>query len=403
MTALLQIVPRLPPAIEGVGAYAAALGQALAGRGLASRYLVGNRGSVAGGLAASPIGERRAGALAAQLTATGARVVLLHYVNYGYQRRGCPAWLVGGVRRWRAGAAGRRLVTIFHEVYASGPPWRSSFWVSPIQRRLAARLLRASDGAATSLELYGRMLARWGGPRRQVMVTPVFSTLGEPAAVPAIADRRPRALVVFGGPGNRRRAWGEARASLAAACRALDIAEILDLGPPLSELPARLDGVPVRGLGTLPPAAASAVLLRSYAGFLAYPAPFLPKSTVFAAYCAHGLVPVCAGPHGLRRPPRPRPARPAGSADSAAATVAAAAAAERPPFWDLGGAEPAPRDPAELAARAHAWYAGHDLERQAERFHLLLADPVEAWLIPSRSGAAHTPSAPAPASGRRQP
>jgi hypothetical protein len=237
------------------------------------------------------------------------------------------------------------------------------------------------------------MLARWG-PRREVMVAPVFSTLGEPAAVPAIADRRPRALVVFGGAGNRRRAWGEARASLAAACRALEIAEILDLGPPLSELPARLDGVPVRALGTLPPAEASAVLLRCQAGFLAYPAPFLPKSTVFAAYCAHGLVPVCAGPHGPRRPPRPRPATVADSAD---------AAAERPPFWDLGGAEPAPRDPAELAARAHAWYSGHDLERQAAQFHLLLAEPAEVRPIASGAGAAHPSPTPAPASGRRQP
>ncbi|HEV3075634.1 MAG TPA: glycosyltransferase family 1 protein [Thermoanaerobaculia bacterium] len=353
---LVQLVPWLPPALEGVGGYAAALGAALARCGIDSRFLVGDPGwlpaadhrAAAADFAGERLAERSAAALAHQLAASGATVVLVHYANYGYQRRGYPAWLVRGVCRWRAGAPGRRLVTYFHEVYASGPPWRSSFWVSPLQRRLAARLLGASDGAATSLGLYGRMLARWR-PACEVWVTPVFSTIGEPAAVPPPGERLPRAMLVFGGAGNRQRAFGEQRAALAAACRALEVEEILDLGPPLAELPARLDGLPVRPLGALPAAAASAVLLRSYAGFLGYPASFLAKSTVFAAYCAHGLVPVCAWRR--RQPPE---------------------AGERPPFWDAG-AEPPPADPAGLAALARTWYGGHDLASQAVRFRALLA------------------------------
>lgn len=351
---LVQLVPWLPPALEGVGGYAAALGAALALCGIDSRFLVADPGwlpaaddrGAAADLAGERLAERSATALARQLDASGATVVLVHYANYGYQRRGCPAWLVRGARRWRAGAPGRRLVTYFHEVYASGPPWRSSFWLSPLQRRLAARLLAASDGAATSLGLYGRMLARWR-PSCEVWVTPVFSAIGEPARVPPPAERLPRTMLVFGGA-RRQRAFGEQRAALAAACRALEVEEILDLGPPLAELPARLDGLPVRPLGTLPAAAASAVLLRSYAGFLGYPAAFLAKSTVFAAYCAHGLVPVCAW--GRPQPPEP---------------------GERPPFWNAG-LEPPPADPAGLAALARAWYGGHDLESQAVRFRALL-------------------------------
>src|SRR5207302_387390 len=143
-----------------VGGYAMALGRALAAHGIASRFLVADRGHDPL-LDAAAIGDRSAAGLARQLAASGAGTVLVHYVNYGYQRRGWRAWLVGGVERCRAGAPGRRLVTYFREVYASGPPWRSSFWTSPVQRRLAARLLRTSDGAATSLALYARMLARW--------------------------------------------------------------------------------------------------------------------------------------------------------------------------------------------------------------------------------------------------
>jgi len=363
---LLQIVPWLPPAIEGVGGYAVALGRALAAHGIASRFLVADRGHDPQ-LDAAAIGERSAAGLARQLAAAGAGTVLVHYVNYGYHGRGCPAWLVGGLVRWRAGAPGRRLVTYFHEVYASGPPWRSSFWVSPVQRLLAARLLRASDAAATSLGLYGRILSCWR-PSPPVWVTPVFSTVGEPEAVPPLGERSPRAMVVFGGAGNRRRAYGPLRGVLAAACRALGAGEIVDLGPPVPELPARLDGLPVRPLGALPRDEASAVLLRSYAGFLGYPAPFLAKSTVFAAYCANGLLPVCAWP---RRPRSP--------------------ALERPPFWDAA-AEPVPADPAVLAARALAWYHGHALAGQAARFHALLADlagvgPESPIVLPARPSA----------------
>ena len=371
---LLQIVPRLAPAIEGVGGYAAALGRALAGCDIGSRFLVGDpdwpgTGEAAGpaDLPGAPIGRRSRAALARQLTASGAGVVLLHYVNYGYERRGCPRWLVGGVARWRAGAPGRRLVTYFHEVYAGGPPWRSSFWASPLQRRLAARLLRASDAAATSLPLYGRILARWR-PSPPVVVTPVFSTVGEPASVPPLDERRPRTMLVFGGAGNRRRAYGELREALTAACRALAIAEILDVGPPLPELPSLLDGVRVRALGTLPEAEVSGILLRSYAGFLGYPPPFLAKSTVFAAYCAHGLIPVCAWAR-----------RRGGPAD------------ELPPYWQPGR-EPAPSDPASLAARARAWYGDHDLTHQVAGFRALLAGPAgpagaAGMVAPSLAGA----------------
>lgn len=80
----------------------------------------------------------------------------------------------------------------------------------------------------------------------------------------------------------------------------------------------------------------SDLLLGSAAGFLAYPPPFLPKSTIFASYCAHGMLPVCAW-HGGRL------------------------------YWTGEG------DPQEIASSAREWYSGHTLARQAERFRDLLA------------------------------
>jgi len=269
---LIQIVPRLPPAPEGVGGYAAALAVELRERlGVESRFVTGAAGA----------------------DNLGSSAVLLHYANYGYQARGCPVSLVRGLLSWKRSAAGRRLVTIFHEVYASGPPWRSSFWTSPLQRRLAAALARGGDGAITSLELYAGLIKRLA-PGVEVHVSPVFSTVGEPERVPALSERS-RTMVVFGGPGARDRAYGEQREALEASCRAWGIQEVLDIGPALSSVPSHIGNIPVRTLGALPAAEVSRLLLGSFAGFLVYPSAFLGKSTIFAAYCAHGLLPVQPG------------------------------------------------------------------------------------------------------------
>jgi hypothetical protein len=324
---ILQIVPHLPPPFEGVGAYAAALAGALGGE---SRFLVGDPAWAGADDGARAVAARTAADLLAGIGDTGA--VLLHYANYGYQARGCPAWLVEGLERW-----GGRLVTVFHEVCAAGPPWRSSFWLRPAQRRLAAALARRSEALATTLDVYAGLLRPWAGGR-EIAVLPVFSTVGEPAAVPPFGERA-RRIVVFGGAGVRGRAYGPFLPALARAARTLGAAEILDVGPPLP-VPSRAGEVPIRPLGVLAAAEVSALLLGSAAGFLAYPPGFLPKSTIFAAYCAHGALPVCAWEPSLDGAPVP--------------------------LWREG-------DPAPLAAAANRWYAGHSLRLQAERFRSLLA------------------------------
>ncbi len=259
-------------------------------------------------------------------TAAEPAAVLVHYVGYGYQPRGCPTWLVHGLERWRAEADGCRLVTFFHEVYATGRPWQSSFWLSPVQRRLAARLARASDATATSLDLYARLLRRW---RPAAAVLPAASSLGEPAAVPPLAERPPR-MLVFGSAGNRLRVYRDHAEELEAACRALGIEEVADAGPPVAAPTPGPGAVPRVHLGVLPAAEMSAALLRARAGFLAYPADFLPKSSVFAAFCAHGLATLCttsvppvqgleAGRHYLSPGRPPDPGALQGTADAARA------------------------------------------------------------------------------------
>ncbi|HEX4961544.1 MAG TPA: glycosyltransferase family 1 protein [Thermoanaerobaculia bacterium] len=319
-TEVVQIVPRLPPPAEGVGSFAEGLAAALAaGPGIGSRLLAAGP--------AAPESVREAGAFAARLEReAGDAPILLHYVGYGYEPRGCPGWLVDALETWKAGGKGRRLVTLFHEVYASGPPWRSSFWLSLAQRRLAARLALLSDGRVTSLAHYRSLIER-RTRGAEVAVLPVFSTVGEPAEPPPLSARA-RRLVIFGGPGARARAYGRDGVRLESACRRLGIEEVWDVGPPGGgAAPPEVAGRPVRRLGELPAAEVSALLAGSIAGFAAYPPRFLAKSTVFAACCAHGMLPLCAG---------------VGDGDT-------------PPVWQPASSE----DFQAVADRALAWYRGH--------------------------------------------
>lgn len=351
---LTQVVPRLPPPPEGIGSYALSLAGALASHcAVESCFVVPVAMAQAadlGELAAAI--EPRAAELEAALSACDAPV-LLHYANYGYQRRGCPRWLAEGLTRWLDAGRDHRLVTFFHEVYASGPPWRSSFWLRPAQRRIAASLARASAATATSLELYAEMLRPWA--ERTPAVLPVFSTIGEPGEVPAW-EERPARLVVFGGRGAREMAFGPLAPELELACRRLGIEEVCDVGPPLAVTPSRIGPAEIVRRGVLPAPEVSSLLLAARAGYLAYPAYFLAKSTIFAAYAAHGVLTV----RGWPRRERPH------------AGLSGGEVAQGTHFWEPAGGSLAGLG--SIAATARAWYAPHRLEVQAEAFR--------EWLFP---------------------
>jgi hypothetical protein len=278
--------------------------------------------------------------------------LIVHYANYAYSRRGVPLWLARGLGLWKLGSDRRRLVTIFHEVEASGPPWRSSFWLQRLQRQVARRVARLSDAAITSLDLYAAVLGR-ALRRERLHVRPVFSTVGEPDALPPLAERE-RRLVVFGGRGARGRAYGPLLPVLAAAVRGLSAVGVDDIGPPLESVPPTIAGVPVQRLGLLDPPQVSRRLGRAVAGFVAYPRFFLPKSTIFAAYAAHGLLPVSAWPEKERPGGELRPGA---------------------HFWSplAEGLDGDLKRASEIAGRAHAWYGGHSLRRQIDLYHELLA------------------------------
>ena len=72
----------------------------------------------------------------------------------------------------------------------------------------------------------------------------------------------------------------------------MGIQRILDIGPRSFPIPDALAGAPVVPKGAVPPRAVSELLQHSRFGIVAYPYDVLGKSGVFAAYAAHGIVPI---------------------------------------------------------------------------------------------------------------
>ncbi|RZL96767.1 MAG: hypothetical protein EOP76_00325 [Variovorax sp.] len=216
--------------------------------------------------------------------------VLLQYSGYGYARYGAPLHLLAWVRRERARM--RTFGVFFHEAYTSGEPVTSSaFWVAPLQKYVAFQLARNSDYWLTNIQDTVQRLQPVAGaaPHRRL---PVFSTVGEPEVLPDAAARE-RRIINFGSEHLRAetyRVGGDALFRWAAQAQC----EIHDIGAPIRdpEVAATLKAHRVHLHGRLPSEAIHELMGRSMFGVVRYPPGFVAKSSVFAAYCAHGLAPV---------------------------------------------------------------------------------------------------------------
>jgi len=351
---IVQIVPAFPPAVSGIGDYALLLAEELRHRHhLHTRFIVGDPdwagAAEADGFPVTRVNTRSAKSIEWLLNErAGADLpVLLHYVGYGYEKRGCPLWLVKGVEEWRRAPGYRFLATMFHELYAFGPPWRSSFWTSPLQRWLTTRLAGLSDACVTNLRRFARYLEpRLASHSQRVNVFPVFSNVGEFYRKEA---HRRNEMVIFGGSGWREAAYANSNGALINVCRRLNIDQIHDIGPRLSarfELPVK-----VEWQGALPAPAVSEIMRNARFGFFTYPIPFLGKSGVFAAYASHGLVPVTVDGNDEKNEDQLQLNR------HFLTCVALARNVDTAPV---------------MGERVHDWYAKHCLSVQAQKYASLL-------------------------------
>lgn len=213
--------------------------------------------------------------------------LLLHFSGYGFQKRGVPLWLVEHMRslRTRFQAFG----VVFHELFASSPPWGSAFWLGAWQKRIASELLDLSDFWLTNREESGRwLLARRDTTPHRVL--PICSNVGEPPSIDT--DRAPH-LVVFGSPGVRANVYQWASGEVFDCARRKGLV-IHDIGPPLQDasLTQRLLRENAVVHGRLAAQEVSQILSGASYGALAYPIDYASKSGVLASYSAHGICPI---------------------------------------------------------------------------------------------------------------
>ncbi len=269
-----QLIPRLPPPVCGVGDHARLLAAAVHELGVESVLVPYH----------AETDWRQV--LRSSAKTNGPVTWLLHYSGYGYARRGAPLGLLRELRRLRRECPGVRVLTMFHELYAGGPPWTSAFWLSPLQRQVAAGLARLSDAVFTNRQAS----ADWLRARVSVPVTvrPVFSNFGESVDPLAPAARPARLLLFGGGPPRPADFWPQVEAAMTQ----LQLNELVVVSHPL-EVPASLARrVAVRQTGVLEPEAMAEELRAARCGVLEYNPDFLGKSGVLAAYAAFGVVPL---------------------------------------------------------------------------------------------------------------
>lgn len=368
---LVHIVPRLPPATDGLGDYALKLaGELRVKYGIESRFIVcdptwASQPEIEG----FPIERLKARSTASLqsslINSAPFNAILLHYVGYGYARRGAPVWLVEGLEKWQKGNKEACLLTMFHEISASGPFWTSAFWLSSLQRHLAARLTGLSHTCLTSMQYYAQILGSLSRNKHNSIVSlPVFSNIGEPEQTPLNLKERKRRLVVFGGHSNRWRVYKKSLDALEEVCRALAIEEVFDVGPPADLIMAQINGVPLVQRGQRSAAEVSAILSDSIAGFFDYNTAFLAKSTIFAAYSAHRLIPISAS-------------REATQADGLEAGIH---------YWTANDYDTtlSLEDGQRIADNAYAWYQTHNLSVQAERFISHLNCFSASWMVTTK-------------------
>lgn len=203
---ITQVVPQFAP-VDGVGDYALNLALWLRKEyGVETRFVVCDlrwpKREEVEGFAVEKMTCWAAAELTARLEGGGGDPVLLHYVGYGYQHRGVPLWLAEGLMNWKAAGVRKgvapRLITNFHEIWSFHPvPWKSAFYLSPVQRSLVKRIATMSDDAVTSTRNYARRIG--GSAGRKIEVVPVASNLPA-ASVPrcGVMQGAPLRVLIFG-------------------------------------------------------------------------------------------------------------------------------------------------------------------------------------------------------------
>lgn len=227
------------------------------------------------------------------LVSSGLNNILLHYVNYGYQKKGVPYYLPLVLNRIKKEFKEVKIIINFHELYAKGNFPSSSFFLHSLQKRIFKMLVDAGDVFFTSMNMYGRIIKESDKTKKKaVNCFPLFSSAGVLNNYIPL-NKRKKQIVVFGSMILRLRLYSNNINELFEICNNYGFSKIIDIGEKTGinfNLPQNITLIQT---GKLNNTEISELLLDSSAAVINYPAAYLAKSSVFASYAAHALPVFC--------------------------------------------------------------------------------------------------------------
>ena len=253
--------------------------------------------SLAGAGAVVSIHHAAGNGFAPSVQINGGDLVMLQLSVYGFHAKGVPVWLPGYLKDLKA--RGARIVTYFHELWVQWASVGSSaFWLSPLQYHVCKQVLAISDRAVFNAEwAYDWGKSRLSGASDYITT---FSTIGESPKESTPWRQRPDTLAVFGNAQARADAYHaiiQVTQHQPLCFRGFDLLDLGKTSAALNELLAP-DG-PVRSrfsqtecTGAASPDQVQALLMSSKFGIFAASWGHASKSSVLAAYAAHGVCPV---------------------------------------------------------------------------------------------------------------
>lgn len=200
---LVIVTTRLPPQTCGIGAYSWLAHNHRPDGSSPAHFLVvegaAESRALLGGNAITDF-DGDPGKLGQALDRAGSTNVLLHYAGRAYQRLGCPTWMPGVLKKWKAKFPDGRLTIFFHEMPGKLPLLSRHFLLGKISARIIGQLAAIADVLVTNTENHVAILRTLSG-RNNIHCLPIGSNI-EPVASSSQA-RVPTEFIVFGLPFGR--------------------------------------------------------------------------------------------------------------------------------------------------------------------------------------------------------
>jgi len=213
--------------------------------------------------------------------------IILEFVGYAYQKRGCPIWLLKELKKLKKSYP-IHLITMFHELYAvSNNIKTSTFWLSWLQKYITKEIFFLSNSVKTNTIKYYKELKEWDNTK-DIDTLPVFSNVGE--SLPKIEfNSRKNSVVIFGSNVSRNNVYKHKDFNQSLLDK-FNINTIIDIGS--GDIVNPNLNVKFIKLGRLDIEDVEKIMLESKFGLLDYGTMPLEKSGILAAYMVHGVIPI---------------------------------------------------------------------------------------------------------------